>query len=733
MTRGVFNGNLAPKGQGGALYLQSPDRQATVRDSAFNGNLAGTPPNTSRRGGAILNFGNLNIEHVTMLNNGVVGDGGAIANDRKAQLNISNATLGANAATGKGAGLFNLNTQQGSNIRPLTRAINVTFSKNAALGEGGNIYAQDPNSSYPDVVLLNNTIVEGSDGPALGGNCGGTGVKSLGHNLDSGTSCGLNQAGDISSADAKLDAPMFNGGPIPTLLTMKPQPGSQAIDSGDNAVCAAAPVNNEDETGGSRPKGAACDMGAFEAEAPKPIFSSTPLPPGPLDLGSAQVGTPGQVKSYVLQNVGTAPLNLTNGQKGGANANEFNVATGFPLTIAPNGSSTFDVSCAPNGAAGPRNASYSFSTNDPDRPTVNFDLKCSATAVPTAGFSSVPATPGPIGFGPVEVGSSKTFKLKIQESGNATLTVNTPVLAGPNAADFGYGAGIDLTLADGQPAIDVDLTCTPGAPAGGPGVALVVKGAGFLPGSKVLWNGVARSTLYINGTTLQIQVAASDLAQPGDAAVSVSNPSPGGGVSNAVAFVVAAPGTKPPPAISGITPSSVNAVESAGNPITLVIKGSNFVEGARAQWDGVDRPTDCVSATELRMAVNGADTLTTGQFSIRVLNPDDQESNVLSFTVGAPGDNPVAALSGYTITGGSNRTIMLSLSGSGFIAGSKVLWNGIERSAVVVNDGQITLAIASSEFQRKAVINVLNPAPGGGQSNDLLFAPWVLPLPLVRR
>jgi hypothetical protein len=257
----------------------------------------------------------------------------------------------------------------------------------------------------------------------------------------------------------------------------------------------------------------------------------------------------------------------------------------------------------------------------------------------------------------------------------------------------------------------VDELLPAGALAGGPGVALVVKGAGFLRGLKVLWNGVARSTLYINGTTLQIQVVASDIAQPGDAGVSVSNPSPGGGVSNAVAFVVAAPGTKPPPAISGITPSSVNAVESAGNPITLVIKGSIFVEGARAQWDGVDRPTDFISATKLCMAVNGADTLTPGQFSIRVLNPDDQESNVVSFTIGAPGDNPVAGLSGYTITGGSNSNITMTLSGSGFIAGSKALWNGAERNAVVVNDGQITLTIASSEFQRKAIINVLNPAP----------------------
>jgi predicted outer membrane repeat protein len=1235
ITRGIFNGNLTPKGQGGALYIQTvSDDLVIIRDSALNGNIAGTPPSTKRRGGAIYNLGRLNLEHSTLLNNAVAGDGGAIANDRSANLNISNVTVVANAATDRGAGLFNFNTQSGSSIRPFAKVINVTFSKNAALSEGGNIYGQDPTSTHPDVVQLNNTIVEGSDGGGLGGNCAGTGVQSLGHNLDSGTSCNLNQTGDKSSANANLDAPKFNGGPLPTLLTMKLLGGSAAADAGDNAVCAAAPVNNKDQTNAGRPKGAACDMGAYEAEAPQSSFGMTPLPPGPLDLGNTQVNTQGQIKSYELKNVGSAPLTLSNGQKGGADASQFNVATGFPFDIAPGGTSTLDVQCVPTGNPGPRSATLSFTTNDPARPSVTFDLKCNATAAPTPGYSSIPVAPGPLSFGDVLVGTSKNLVLKIQESGNASLAVNTPVLSGANPGDFSFGAGVDLNLPDGEAPFNLSLSCTPTAPglrsavftlntsdpikpqvsytltcegdvpvpppfeavgdsadtpdasaslyglavspdgkhiyaadngvgrvisyrfsngnfvrfaantssviagarnvvvsadgqnvyvtgfngdavamydrnpdsgflslvedvtngdtvgclpiignglsgldgawglalspdgrhmyvsginddaivvlnrnqetgslkrtfgspclvgtrpafvesvtqadmdgptgitispdglylyvaannsnkllvfkrdantgkltyvetksngfsgglirsaispdgnylyaaadtsdaliifqrnsttgklsevasllnsaswnldgassvasdsdgrylavtaftgdeitiferkastgglkkvqairkpqngpepningprqvvfspdgrklfvtstntdlvyafelanptpaitslapasapagsgnitlevngegfvpgsvvrwnatdslpttfvnankleatvsaallanagsrgiqvlnptpggggsnglnftitapaenpvpslsellpagvvAGAADLTLTVKGANFMPSSKALWNGSERSTVFINSSTLQIQVAAADLAQPGDMAVTITNPTPGGGPSNALGFVVAAPGVKPPPAINSIAPASINAIDNAGAVLTVVIKGSNFVEDSQAQWNGENRPTTFVNANEIHLAVNGGDTLEPGQASVRVVNPDDQSSNTVSFTIGAPGDNPLPASTGYSVTAVGGGVWRVTVNGSGFIAGTQGQWNGANRPTTVVNTSQLTFDLTPADVAAgSGVATFVNPAPGGGPSDELLI------------
>ena len=47
-----------------------------------------------------------------------------------------------------------------------------------------------------------------------------------------------------------------------------------AINAGDNAICAAAPVNNTSQNGLSRPQGALCDIGAYEADVTPPTVVS---------------------------------------------------------------------------------------------------------------------------------------------------------------------------------------------------------------------------------------------------------------------------------------------------------------------------------------------------------------------------------------------------------------------------------------------------------------------------
>jgi hypothetical protein len=53
-----------------------------------------------------------------------------------------------------------------------------------------------------------------------------------------------------------------NGG---STLTYAPVPMSPAINTGDNGICAAAPINNVDQRGFTRMQGPRCDLGAFEA------------------------------------------------------------------------------------------------------------------------------------------------------------------------------------------------------------------------------------------------------------------------------------------------------------------------------------------------------------------------------------------------------------------------------------------------------------------------------------
>jgi hypothetical protein len=102
------------------------------------------------------------------------------------------------------------------------------------------------------MVTLKNTMVTDS---LAGNNCSGT-ITDGGGNLSyPDTTCpGIN-------VDPILGPLQNNGGPT---FTMEPGPGSAAIDAGDDAICAAPPVNNLDQRGTTRPAGAHCDIGAVE-------------------------------------------------------------------------------------------------------------------------------------------------------------------------------------------------------------------------------------------------------------------------------------------------------------------------------------------------------------------------------------------------------------------------------------------------------------------------------------
>jgi len=67
---------------------------------------------------------------------------------------------------------------------------------------------------------------------------------------------------------------------------------------------------------------------------------------------------------------------------------------------------------------------------------------------------------------------------------------------------------------------------------GSSGFTLSVRGAGFVPGAVVNWNGAARTTTFVSAGELQAQILASDVAVAGSALITVTNPSPGGGLSS---------------------------------------------------------------------------------------------------------------------------------------------------------------------------------------------------------
>lgn len=95
--------------------------------------------------------------------------------------------------------------------------------------------------------------------------------------------------------------------------------------------------------------------------------------------------------------------------------------------------------------------------------------------------------------------------------------------------------GVHAT-ANPVPFLSQALTPVSASP-GGSAFTLTMPGAGFVSGATVNWNGSPISTAFVSGTELTATVPGTDLVS-GTAVLTVSNPSPGGGLSNFLLFPI---------------------------------------------------------------------------------------------------------------------------------------------------------------------------------------------------
>ncbi len=96
-------------------------------------------------------------------------------------------------------------------------------------------------------------------------------------------------------------------------------------------------------------------------------------------------------------------------------------------------------------------------------------------------------------------------------------------------------SAVALAQSNPVPFINQPLVPMTAAP-GGSGFTLTVNGTEFVSSSVVNWNGTALVTTFVTSSQLTASVPASDIAVPGTASVTVTNPAPGGGVSNVMYF-----------------------------------------------------------------------------------------------------------------------------------------------------------------------------------------------------
>jgi uncharacterized protein (TIGR03437 family) len=302
---------------------------------------------------------------------------------------------------------------------------------------------------------------------------------------------------------------------------------------------------------------------------------------------------------------------------------------------------------------------------------------------PTKG--SLSGTPPSISYNP-QVGGSDSFTFKVSNGivdsapATVTITVTNPV----------------PILNSLLPSSTVTINGT---------FELRVLGSKFVPGSVILFKGEAKQTTFISGTELTATINGSDIAQAGTAQVAVRNPTPGGGTSNEMTFII----RNPEPVINSINPTSVLA---GGREFTLTVNGSGFSPDSVVNVNGTQRETAFFGQSELRATIKASDIADTGILTITVVNPEPGggQSNSQEISIDAP--QPLITDVNPLITNANGSTdVVINITGMNFIPSSIV-------SFLECSCGIQTIFISPTKLQ--AII------PGGEDS--ILISNFSIPI-----
>jgi hypothetical protein len=301
------------------------------------------------------------------------------------------------------------------------------------------------------------------------------------------------------------------------------------------------------------------------------------------------------------------------------------------------------------------------------------------TAISLTSLSPSSAIAGGAAFDLTVNGSPFVSGSTVNWNGSArstTFVSSTQLLASIPASDIALAGTAQVTVSNADGSTSSALTFTINNPiptitslspastsAGSAAFTLTVNGTNFVSTSAVKWNGTNRATTFVSSTQLIAAILVADVASAGTASVTVVNPSPGGGTSNAQTFAITA--TNPVPKITSLSPASATA---GGAAFTLTVNGTNIVSTSTVNWNGSSRTTTFVNSTQLTASITAADIASAGTASVTVFNPapGGGTSYAVTFTI-APAGTHLAEITspipGSTLT--STQVTFTWTSGTG--------------------------------------------------------------------
>ncbi|HEX6505327.1 MAG TPA: Ig-like domain repeat protein [Terriglobales bacterium] len=245
------------------------------------------------------------------------------------------------------------------------------------------------------------------------------------------------------------------------------------------------------------------------------------------------------------------------------------------------------------------------------------------------------------------------FNSKVTGTGTVTFSQwNSPGNINGLNASF---SGIAQVTVQPEPIPTINSPLVPSTMSPGqPSFTLTLNGTGFASDSVVNWNGSPRATNYISELQLQASILASDIAVPGTAIVTVTNPSSGGAVSNAAPFSITNSTTS---VTSNRTDESTAAspegiisadLNGDGKPDLVSANLSGTVSVILGNGDGTFQGKNDYGAGGSVRSVTAADFNNDGKLDLVTAN---QSANTVSILLGN-GDGTFQAHSDYVVGNG---------------------------------------------------------------------------------
>jgi hypothetical protein len=460
---------------------------------------------------------------------------------------------------------------------------------------------------------------------------------------------------------------------------------------------------------------------SFEIDNPAPAISS--LSPATEQIGATTL-------TVTVTGTGFVPATVIQ-VNGSARSTSFTSATQVSVTLTgtdvaqPGSLSLTAVNAKPGGGTSAAasinviapNPVPAISSLSPSTETVGATLP--VVTVSGTGFISSTVISVNGNARPTNVVSSSQVLVTLAATDLAAT--GTLALTATNPAPGG-GTSPAVNLPVNNPSIgSIQLNPSGLAVGGATPVTVTVTGTTFVPTSVVNVNGSPRATTYISSTSLTFVITVADQANPGTLAVTVTNPSPGGGTSPAATLTIA------PQLITSVTPSSI----VAGTPgTTITVSGFGFSTASIVQWNGSPLLTTInwfFGALQLVATVPAADLASVGTASVTVSTPGLTPAISNAVTVSITNAPAPALTSIYPGGGPLNQPQQLTINGTGFSPTSTVLVNGTVIPSTYASPTQLnaTLSALNTAAPGNLNITVNTPAPGGGVSQPLPYTVYL--------